>query len=132
MKYAMIRRDRAGLPAEAGYHAQTLSRIPGDSCRFRIAEKRRSQVSIVDALSGNLQGNLSMRSPAVRNSGVAPYDTTTTPSLRKLAGFIAIEPFVGFDPDLLVNIADAECADVQRARALCRARLLTELDDPLH
>jgi len=43
----------------------------------------------------------------------------------------AIEPFAGFDSDLLVNIADAERADVQRAWASRRARLLAELDEPL-
>jgi len=64
-----------------------------------------------------------MRPPAARNSTFAFHDMTTTPSLRKLAGF---------DPDLLVNFDDAERVDVQRAWASRRAHLLTELDEPLH
>ncbi len=58
------------------------------SVDFESLVKRCSQVSIVDALSRNPQGNLSMRSPAVRNSVVALYEMTTTPSLRKLAAFV--------------------------------------------
>jgi spermidine synthase len=42
-----------------------------------------------------------------------------------------IEPFAGFDPDLLVNITDAERAEVELAWKSRHARLLTELDEPL-
>jgi spermidine synthase len=44
---------------------------------------------------------------------------------------IGMEPFAGFDPGLLVNITDAERAEVQLAWKSRHARLLTELDEPL-
>jgi len=45
---------------------------------------------------------------------------------------IGIEPFAGFDRGLLVNITDAELADVRRTWEARGARLLRELDEPLH
>jgi len=44
---------------------------------------------------------------------------------------IGLEPFTGFDPGLLMNITDAERAEVQMAWKARHARLLTELDEPL-
>ena len=44
----------------------------------------------------------------------------------------ALVPYAGFDPALLVNISDKERAEVDHAWSSRRARLLTELDEPLH
>jgi len=83
---------------------------------------------------GQIQKYLASTGDQTLNTDDNAYLEYFTPFefLEKTKSIVAaLEPYAGFDPSILVNISDAERAELQQAWDARRARLLTELDEPL-